>query len=155
MSQILQFQIFTLSYNLTSDDLWPQYVTSDFMNICFHITSINQVWFQSDFDFSNEAINFTFSTYLTTWPEMTFDLCMWPMTSWTFEGSHITSINQIWFKTDFNYSNEANFTFSAYLTTWPQMAFDLDMWPLTSTNEGPHVASMTQLWLKSIRACGR
>ena len=30
------------------------------------------------------------------------------------------------------------------LTTQPQMTFDLDIWPLTSsTNEGPHVASMT------------
>ena len=54
--------------------------------------------------------------------------------------------------------NEANVTFSAYLTTWPQMTFDLDIyiWTLTSsTNEGCKVASMTQLWLKSIKACGR
>ena len=98
--------------------------------------SINHVWFQSDFNFSNK-VNFTFSAYHTTWPQMTFDLGRWPLTSWTYEGSNITSINQVWFQSDFNFSNEANFTFSAYLIIWPQMTFDLDMWSLTSsTNEG-------------------
>ena len=84
--------------------------------------------------------------YLTTWPQMTFDHGMWPLTSWTYEGSHIISINQVWFKSDFIFSIDGIFTFLAYLTTWPQMNFDLHMWPLTlSTNEGSHVASMTQL----------
>ena len=79
----------------------------------------------------------------------------WPLTTWTYKGSHNVSINQVWFQSDFNFSIEATFTFSAYSTTWPQMTFDPDMWPLTSsTNEGSHVASMTQLWLKSIKACG-
>ena len=72
----------------------------------------------------------TFSAYLTFWPQMTFDLGIWPLTAWTYQGSHIISINQVWFKLDFNFSNEAIFTFSAYLTTWPQlwpwyMTFDL------------------------------
>ena len=49
------------------------------------------------------------------------------------------------------FSNEATFTFSAHLTTWTQINFDLDMWTLiVSTNEGSHFASMTQLWLKYI-----
>ena len=87
------------------------------------------------------------------WPlTLTCDL----LTPWTYEGFHIISINQVWFKSYFNFSNEAIFTFSAYLTTWPQMTFDLDMWPLTpSINDGSHVAPMTQRWLKSIQACGR
>ena len=77
---------------------------------------------------------------------MTFDLGTWPLTVWTYEDSYIISIYQVWFKWDLNFSNEAIFTFSVYLTTWPQMTFDLDIWPLTSTtNEGSHVASMTQL----------
>ena len=119
-----------------------------------HIISINQVGFQSDFNFSNEA-TFTFSVYLTTWSQMTFDLGIWHLTTWTYEGSHIISINHVWFQSDFNFSNGANFTFSAYLSTWPQMTFDLDMWPLTSsTNESSHVAPRTQVWLKSIKACG-
>ena len=50
------------------------------------------------------------------------------LTPWTNEGTHIISINQVWFKSDFNFSNEATFTFSAHLTTWPQMTFDLDMY---------------------------
>ena len=99
--------------------------------------------------------HFHISAYLTTWPQMTFDLGTWPLTAWTYESLHIISINQVWFKSDFNFSNKAIFTFLAYLTTWPQMTFDLDMWPLTSsTNEGSHIVPMTQLWLKSIKACG-
>ena len=105
--------------------------------------------------FHCEAI-FTCSVYLTTWPQMTFDLCIWLLTAWTYEGSHIIAINQVRFQSDFNFSNKTTFTFSANLTTWPQMIFDFDMGPLTSsTNEGSHVASMTQLWMKSIKACGR
>ena len=110
-----------------------------------HIISVNQVWFKSDFNFSNETI-FTFSAYLTTWPQMTFDLGIWPLTTWTYEGSHIISINQVWCQSDFNFSNEATFTFSAYLTTWPQMTFDLSIWPLTTwTYEGSHM-SINQVW---------
>ena len=87
---------------------------------------------------------------------MTFVLGTWPLTAWTYEGSHIISINQVWFKSDFQLFKWAIFTFSAYLTTWPQMTFDLDKWHLTSsTNDGSHVATMTQLWLKSIKVCGR
>ena len=86
---------------------------------------------------------------------MTFDLGIWPSTAWTYKGSHIISINQVWFQLDFNFSNKAIFTFLAYLTTWPQMTFDFDMWPLTSSsNEGSHVAPKTQLWLRPIKACG-
>ena len=56
----------------------------------------NQVWFKSEFNFSNEAI-FTFSAYPTTWPQMTSDLGIWPLTTWTYKGFHIISINQVWF----------------------------------------------------------
>ena len=70
--------------------------------------------------------NFTFSGYLINWPHMTFDL-WWPLTAWTFKGSHTVSIHQFWFQSDFNFSNEVTFTFSANLTTWPQMTSDLDM----------------------------
>ena len=53
------FYIFSLSYNLTWDNLWPWYMTFDSMNIwrlSYYIN--NQVWFQSDFNFSNEAGHF-------------------------------------------------------------------------------------------------
>ena len=102
-------------------DLWP---LTTWTYEGFHIISINQVWFKLDFNFSNEVI-FTFSAYLTTWPQMTFDLGIWPLTAWKYEGPHFISINQVWFKSDLNFSNEAIFTFSAYLTIWPQMTFDL------------------------------
>ena len=32
------------------------------------------------------------SVYLTTWPQMTFDLGIWPLTAWTYEGSHKPSL---------------------------------------------------------------
>ena len=81
--------------------------------------------FQSDFNFSNE-VNFKFWAHLTTWPLMIFDLVIWPLTAWTYKGSHIVSINQVWLQLDFNFSNEATFTFSSYLTTWPwYVTFDL------------------------------
>ena len=152
ISPNLHFQVI-ISYKLTSDDLWPWFVIF-WPHEHMKVPILYQVWFQSDFNFSNETI-FTFSAYLTTWSQRTFDLDIWPLTAWTYEGSHIISINQVWFQWDLNFSNDTPFTFSAYLTTWPQMTFDLDMWPLTSsTNEGSHVASMTQFWLKSIKACG-
>ena len=92
---------------------------------------------------------FTFSGYLTSWAQMTFDLNLWPLTAWTYEGFHIISINQVWFKSDFNFSNEAIFIFSAYLT-WPQMTCDLGTWHLTAwTYEGSHIISITQVWFKS------
>ena len=122
-------------------DLWPLTVWT---YEGFHIISINQVWFKSDFNFSNEAI-FTLSAYLTTRPQLTFDLGLWPLTASTYEGSNIISINQIWFKLDFNFSNEAIFTFS-----WPQITFDLDIWPLTLIYDlWPHqqmTVSMLHLW---------
>ena len=80
---------------------------------------------------------------------MTFDLDLWPVTIRTYEGSHIISINQVWFKLHFNFSNETIFTFSAYLTTWPQMTYDLGIWPLTTwTYEGSHIISINQVWFQ-------
>ena len=77
-----KFLIFNLSSNLTSDDLWPQYVTlTSSTSEGSHFTSINQVWSQSDFNFSKETqITKTkiFSPNLTSddpWPwYVTFDL---------------------------------------------------------------------------------
>ena len=135
---------------LQLDLRWPLTLVHDlWLHEHSHIISINQVWFKSDFNFSNEAI-FTFSAYLTTWPQMTFDFDTWPLISLTYEGSHIISINQVWFQSDFNVSNKAIFTFSAYHTTCPQMTFDFDTWPLTSlTYEGSHIISINQVWFHS------
>ena len=74
-------------------------------------------------------VNFTFSGNPTNWPHMTFDLHLWPLTSWTCEGSYIILINQVWFQSDFNFSNEVNFTFWAHLIIWPR-------WPFTSAAVG-------------------
>ena len=81
------------------------------------------------------------SAYLTSWPQMTFDLDLWPfdhMNIWRFP-YYINKL-QVWLKSDFNLSNEAIFTFSTDLTTWPQMTFDLGIWLLTAwTYEGSHI----------------
>ena len=144
-----------LSYKLTTDDFWPWFVTFDRMNIWRFpyinkpsLVQIGVLLFKWDhFHIFSLSYNLT-SDDLWPW-YMTFD-CMniWRVTYFI--------NNQVWFKSDINFPNETIFTFSAYLTTWPQMTFDLDIWNLTSsTNEGSHVASMTQLWLKFIKACGR
>ena len=78
-----EYYILNPSYNLTSDDLWPWYMTFDHTNIQRVPYCINKV---TDLNFSNEA-TFTFSAYLTTWPQMALDLDMWPLTSSTNEGS--------------------------------------------------------------------
>ena len=150
------FYIFSLSFDLTSDDLWPCYMTFDCMNVrrfpyFINAPSLVPIWLHL---FKWDHFHLFSLSYNLTLDDL--DLGIWPLTVWTYEGSHIISINQVWFQSHRNFSNEATFTFSAYLTTWPQMTFDLDMWPLTSsTNEGSHVASMTQLLLKSIKTCRR
>ena len=121
MSQILHFQAF-LQIDLTCPltficDLWPR----EHMKVPSFI-SMNQVWFQSDLNFSNE-VKFTFWAHLTTWPLMTFDLGKWPLTVWTYKGSHIVSI-----KTKLG-SNRTS-TFTTYSLTsddiWPwYVTFDL------------------------------
>ena len=154
------FHIFSLSYNVISDNLWPWYMNFDCMNIwrlTYYINkpSLAQIGLQlfkwGHFHIFKKVQIYIFRlSYKFTsddhWPWfVTFDR----MNIWGFP-------NQVLFKSDFNFSNEAIFTFSAYLTTWPQMTSDLNIWPLTSlTNEGFHVASMIQLWLKSINACER
>ena len=148
VSQNLHFQVI-----LQVDLRWPLTLISDLLTTSTyegsHTIPINHVWFQSDFNFSNEAI-FTFSAHLITWPQMTFGLGIWPWTAWIYEGSHIISVNQVWFQSDFNFSNEAIFTFSDYLTTWPQMTFDLGIWPLTAwTYESSHIISINQVWFQS------
>ena len=128
---------FRLSYKLTLDDLSPWFMTFDCMNIWrFHIILINQVWFKSDFNLFKwgHFHIFRLSYKLTLddlWPWFVTINCM---NIWRF---HIILINQVWFKSDFNFSNEVIFTFSTYmyLTTWPQMIFDLDIWPFDLINK--------------------
>ena len=71
----VKFDIFGLSYKLTSHDLWPSFVTFDPVNM----------W-----RFLHE-VNFTFSAHFTTWPLMTFDLSIWPLTAWKYKESYIVS----------------------------------------------------------------
>ena len=62
---------------------------------------------------------------------MTFDLYLWPLTSWTCDSSYIISINQVWFQLDYNFSNWVNFTFQPTLTferRWP-LTLICDIWP--------------------------
>ena len=90
-------------------------------------------------NFSNE-VNFTFRAHISTWPLMTVDLGKWPLTAWTYKGSHNLPIMPL---LHLILQNDLRWNF-------------ILMWPLTSsTNESFHAASMTQLWLKSIKACER
>ena len=98
-SNEVNFTFFSPSYNLTSDDLWPWYVTFDLMNIWrfpyyTNKSSLVPIGLPT---FQMKSIS-TFSAYLTSWPQMTFDLDMWPLTSSTNEGSHVASMTQLWLK---------------------------------------------------------
>ena len=53
-------------------------------------TPVGVIWFFLLLKYANEP-NFTFSGYLTSSLHMTFDLYFWPLTSWTYEGSHMLS----------------------------------------------------------------
>ena len=73
--------------------------------------------------------NLHFQGYLTSWPQITFDLDLWPLTAWTYEGFHIISINQVWFFQLFKWGHFHLFSLSYNLTSgdlWPwYMTFDL------------------------------
>ena len=92
------FHIFSLSYNLTSDDLWPWYVTFDCMNIWRFPYFINKSSLVPiDIQLFKWG-HFHILVYLTTWPQMTFDLDMWPLIASTNEGFHVASMTQLWLK---------------------------------------------------------
>ena len=92
---------------MTSDDPWPWYMTSTSLTYKgTHIASLTQVWFQSDFNFSKENQITKTNIFHLTWPQMTLDLSMWPLTSLTFEGAPIASLTQVKLWSDFNFSKE-------------------------------------------------
>ena len=78
---------------------------------------------------------------------MSFDLHLWPLTSWTCEGSYNISINQVWFQLDFNFSNSVNFT------VWPPSynltSDDLLHWYMTfdcmNIQRGPYCINKPRL----------
>ena len=119
------FHIFSLFYHLTSDDLWPWYMTFDCMNIWrfpYYInkSSLVQIGLQL-FKWDH----FTCSAYFTTWPQMTFDPDIWPLTAWTYEGSHVISINQVWFQLDFQLLTRGHF----HIFSLSYNVTSDDLWP--------------------------
>ena len=98
------------------------------VSILYQLTKFGSNW---TFNFLNDAI-FTFSAYLSTWPQMIFDLGTWPLTAWTYECSHNIPINQVLFKSDFQlfkWGHSLIFSLSYNLNSddlWPwYMTFDL------------------------------
>ena len=94
------FHIFSLSDNLTSDDLWPWYMTFDCMNIWRFTYYINkpslvqirlQLFKWGHFHIFSVSYNLT-SDDLWPW------YMTWPLTSSTNEGSHVASMTQLWLK---------------------------------------------------------
>ena len=49
------------------------------------------------------VINFTYAATFTftSWPQMTFDLGMWPLTSLTYKGFHFKAVTKVWYKIGF------------------------------------------------------
>ena len=56
---------------------------------------------------------------------MTFNLPLWPLTSWTCQGSYIISINQIWFQSDFQLLKWGEF----YILNPSYNLTSDDLWP--------------------------
>ena len=118
--------------------------------------SINQVCFESDFNFSNEVLGYILSpsynlTSKDLWPwYMTFDCMNMQKILYFIHKSSLVKIRLQLFK----WGHFHKKFIQSYNLLW--MTFDLDMWPLTSSssNEASQVAFLTQVWLKSIKACG-
>ena len=94
MSQILHFQAILqidLTWLLTFlCDLCPH----EHVKATAYIISLNQVWFHLDFQL------FKWGKILHFEPILQLDLCelgTWTLTVWTYKGSHIVLINQVWF----------------------------------------------------------
>ena len=81
------------------------------------------------FNFSKKL--YKFYIFHLTWPQMTLDFGTWSLTSLTYKGTHIASLTQVCFQSDFNFSKETQITkiFPPYLTSddlWPwYVTFDL------------------------------
>ena len=92
------FYIFSLSYNLTSDDLWPWYMTLNRINIWkFPYCIIKPSLVPIGLHFFQMRPLSHFQSILQL-GLMTFDLDMWHLTSSTNEGSHGASMTQLWLK---------------------------------------------------------
>ena len=118
----VKFYIFRLSYKLTSHDLWPSFVTFDLTNMWRFLHYINKL---SLVPVGLQLFKWGESwAHLTTWPLMTFDLGIWPLTTWTYKGSHNVSINPVWFQSDFTFQMKPLSHFQ------PILQLDL-RWPLT------------------------
>ena len=57
---------------------------------------------------------------------LSYKLTSWPLTPWTYEGFHINKPSLV--QIELQIFKWGHFTFSAYLTTWPQMTF---VWHMT------------------------
>ena len=97
---------------------------------------------------SNNVIEYNCTWFRAAVTYSTVVCCLSSLYSWHISWRGIWRL-ACWLQLDLNFSNETNFIFLAYFITWPQMTFELGMWPLTSlTYESSHVAFMTQVWLQ-------
>ena len=71
------------------------------------------------------------------WPHLTFDLLMWPLTPEYHEGQHMASTNQVGYKQMHGWKVINRYrVLQVNLHIWPQLTFDLLMWPLTPEFHG-------------------
>ena len=97
--------------NLTSDDPWSWYMTFDLINIhrnpyCIFDTSLVPIGlhvFKGDPNNENQHFHLT-------WPQMTLDLGMWPLTSLTYKGTPIASLTEVCLTQTSNFSKETQIT---------------------------------------------
>ena len=124
--QNLVYQIFVRYINMQI------YLYFHLLYICIH----GRFWEHNNG--SNWISTFQMRPFSHFQPILQLDL-RWPLTLvhdlWLHEHMKVHIYQQTKFGSNrtSTFLNETIFTFSAYLTTWPQMTFDVDIWPLTSS----------------------
>ena len=138
------------SYNLTSDDLWPQYMTFNCINIqkvqyCIHEPSLVPIRLQ----LFKWGQNFTFlSAYLKLWPQMTIDLDMWLSTMPTNRGPHAAFMIQLCLKS-YKACGSLGQMSTVYTTNWKHWTKRFLGYILA--NAGNTKMSISPEWLARLR----
>ena len=126
-----------------SPDCWCRLPLQFVNNAGWHLTwshTFRVTWFQLVLKFeNNQILHFQAISQLDI---------RWPLTSTCDLWLHkhimkfpILSINQIWFQSDFNFSNETNLTFSVY----HNLTSD-DLWPWYVTSDLMNIWTYVHMW---------
>ena len=115
----------TFAAYFIAGDLWPWLLTYGIINICFHCIYV------SSLVLIDECLGkkWTFGTYFTTSPQLTFDLGRWPLTSTTCAVFRDSSMTQVWFQLVNVWERNGHLEHILQLhLSWPLTSVG-DLWP--------------------------